>query len=780
MLYNEKVRRLTKPLKNRKHLNMYDFKNLSPLDFESLIADLFCEEKKLQFEIFKPGKDSGIDLRAFISPDKKIIVQCKHYSGSKLSNLLTTIKNKEIKNLKKISPHKYYITTSLGLTPSNKDKIHEIIKDYALSPQCIYGREDINTLLRKYPHIEKKHIKLWLSSTAILNRILHSGTVNISQIELENIQKKIKFYVRNESYNTANKLLKENNFLIISGIPGIGKSTLAEILIYEHLEKKFELIKVSENISEAFKMLIPEKRQIFYYDDFLGQTNLSDKLGKNEDHRLITLIREIKESKNKKLILTTREYILQEALLTYEKLNDPLIEISKCIIDLSEYNKIAKAEILYNHLYFSKIPQDFKEELLKNNFYLEIINHANYNPRIIEWMVSSHNLELDKIIQQDYPKSFILHLENPEKIWSHAFEYQLSEAGRYLLITLYSLGSHSFLDQLKHVFTSSTDYNQKDFNTALKQLEGSFICLDKEKYYFENKNPIKIKFHNPSIRDFITNHISINPDYIDHLLDKGIYFSQLSVLWGAAFTETNQKILRNYILKNVKKFTASLSRLALFPYNKKYLYITPNKEVAFEKRAFILLDIFSKTNSKEIKDIFFMLINNLKENMINDPSILLSLIKEAKKLETLISTEEFMALINITKKFLKKEDAILNDCIYITELCENFRNYLSKDDIEEFKNLINSYAFNFDSHEYDDFTSKEDLLECMDELESLSEFWSISLYQLKNCIEEKIIDLEEKEENIDYDEEEGSNYGDISSESLDDSQIYQMFNTLKI
>ena len=68
---------------------MYDFKNLSPLDFEKLVADLFSEERGMHFELFKAGRDSGIDIRAYINPKHTIIVQCKHYANTSFSKLLS-------------------------------------------------------------------------------------------------------------------------------------------------------------------------------------------------------------------------------------------------------------------------------------------------------------------------------------------------------------------------------------------------------------------------------------------------------------------------------------------------------------------------------------------------------------------------------------------------------------------------------------------------------------------------------------------------------------------
>src|SRR5690606_8226949 len=116
---------------------------------------------------------------------------------------------------------------------------------------------------------------------------------------------------------------------------------------------------------------------------------------------------------------TTREYILKQAENFYEKIDDSNIKISKCIIDLKVYTRPIKAHILYNHLYFSQLEKSYICSLLKDKKYLKIIDHKNYNPRIIQRLVEIKNLE--GIEPNDYFEFFYENLENPHKLWDHAF-----------------------------------------------------------------------------------------------------------------------------------------------------------------------------------------------------------------------------------------------------------------------------------------------------------------------------------------------------------------------
>ena len=143
---------------------MYNFETLSPKDFELLTRDLLQKELSITLETFKSGKDGGIDLRDTLN---QLIVQCKHYKNSTLNDLYNALKI-ETEKIRKLNPKRYIISTSQSLSPKNKDKIMQICSPFIKSVSDIYGNDDLNNLITKFPEIEKDHFKLWLTSTAIL------------------------------------------------------------------------------------------------------------------------------------------------------------------------------------------------------------------------------------------------------------------------------------------------------------------------------------------------------------------------------------------------------------------------------------------------------------------------------------------------------------------------------------------------------------------------------------------------------------------------------------
>ncbi len=150
----------------------YNFLNLSPEQFEDLSADLIGRELGIRFELFAKGPDEGMDGRCSIG-NTTTILQSKHYRQSGISKLNSVMKNE--KSIIDQTDHTHYIlATSVSLTPGNKNTLLDIIGP-TTSLKNIYGCEDLNGLLRKYPEIKIAHKALWSESSEVLGEIISNS-----------------------------------------------------------------------------------------------------------------------------------------------------------------------------------------------------------------------------------------------------------------------------------------------------------------------------------------------------------------------------------------------------------------------------------------------------------------------------------------------------------------------------------------------------------------------------------------------------------------------------
>lgn len=543
----------------------YDFLILSPNEFENLSRDLLQKKLGVYIESFTTGRDGGIDFRHTIDKSKKYLIQSKRYKD--FSSLYTNLK-KEAKKVGKLKSDKYFLTTSVGLTPKNKSDILTLFSPHIKKTEDILGKDDLNNLLGQYSDVEKKYYKLWLSSINILEKILHSKIYNQSSFELEEIKEQVKLYVQNNSFNESLSILNKNRYVIISGIPGIGKTTLARILILYLLSSNFdEFVYLTDSIDEGYEYFNDEKKQVFFFDDFLGKIRFDAKNELNVDDKIVKFIDKIKKSPNKILIFATREYILSQARNTFEAFNLNNIEIAKCILDLSSYTRIIKAQIIYNHLFFANIPEDYLMNLVNNENYLKLVNHKNYNPRIIETVINRKIW--NHCSPSDFTKHFKSYFDNPESVWQYAFENSLDKFSQYVLLVLLSTGTPILISDLelavkefllKNNYKYLIHFDSITFNRAIRELENTFIKTQKDSY-----DAIVIDFQNPSIQDFLINYLKGKEDLITSLIESMIFSNQFFNIFTTDRLANNK--LSRFIKLSKKQVQISIERIKLI-YNK--------------------------------------------------------------------------------------------------------------------------------------------------------------------------------------------------------------------
>ncbi|HCU15725.1 hypothetical protein M988_3060 [Hafnia paralvei ATCC 29927] len=480
----------------------FNFRNLSSADFEDLVLDLIGKEEGFRFEAFCAGPDGGVDGR-HSHTSGNVILQAKHYEGSQVSKLIATMRH-ERKSINMLAPTRYILATSCKLTPASKGKLAPIIGPSLKSEADILGPEDINGLLRKYPEILKSHIKLWLSGAGVLERIIRAAAHTFAAFTQEEIEKKVRVFASNPSFGESFVTLEKYGLLIISGPPGVGKTTLAEMLCYTYLNEQWELVPI-RSLEDGFAAISDNKKQVFLFDDFLGKVALDRLALAHKDSDLMRFMNRVRRSPNARFILTTRGYIFEEARRVSEYLSDQRLDVTKYVLDVGIYTRRIKARILYNHLLVSKTPLLHIQALLDSNTLAEIVDHKNYNPRIIEAMTDT--LHINNIEIANYPTAFIEALNNPSQIWDTAFRTHIDHRCRHLLIAMFFLTEYGVsLATLRSSFDTlhtalckayGLAHGPKDFEETLHILEGSFVKI-------VNISGPLVSFINPSLKDYLS------------------------------------------------------------------------------------------------------------------------------------------------------------------------------------------------------------------------------------------------------------------------------------
>ena len=512
----------------------YDFRSLHDKEFELLCADLLAASLETNVETFKSGRDQGIDGRFFPIAGGVGILQCKHYAGSGFSKLLSKLQTEELPKIVLLSPTRYILATSLPLSAANKEKVKLALSPFILRSDDILGAESLNNLLAKHPALLRRHFKLWLSSIDVLNNFLNKAIYERSRFTLCEAREFSRKYVATQNETAALKLLDEHRVAIITGEPGVGKTTLAEQICLHHQLNEFEVFHIGDDVREAEDVWDESVKQLFYFDDFLG-SNYLQAINGHAGSRITHFMRRVTKSTNKRFLLTSRTTVLNRRKQLFDKFEHSNMSRSEYELTVNSLSQTEKAHILYNHIWHSELPRDFIRELYHQKRYRKIIEHRNFNPRLISYVTDFQRLTEQS--PETYWSYALSLLDNPATVWRHPFENQMDETARpiVLLVTLHrgAIGENDLAKAFERLIANSQFVNctgSREFAFLMKQLTGSLL----NRSLNAKTGDISYSHFNPSVSDFVLHRYAKDSVALTCAIDSHRQRRSLSTLKDAA------------------------------------------------------------------------------------------------------------------------------------------------------------------------------------------------------------------------------------------------------
>ena len=671
----------------------YDFSKLNDREFEALGASVIGKILNKRIETFKAGKDGGVDGRFWIGDDKEGIIQCKHYVDTPYLKLISKLKSEEATKVNKLKPQRYIFITSKKLSRENKQKIKTIFHPYILRDDDIFGYEDLVNFLSKKENqdIVEKNFKLWITSTTVLDIIYNNAIKGRSESTIKEIEENSYKYAITKNHKKGLKILEENNVVIMTGEPGIGKTTLADNLALYYTAKGFEFCDIEENIAEAEHIFREKEKKkiLFYCDDFLG-SNLYDAINNKRDSHITKFINRVCKDNSKKFILTSRTNILNKAYSLSHRCQNGNIRDNEFLLRVENLTDIDKAQILYNHIYHSKLSKEYIDKIYEDKKYNQIINHQNFNPRIIEFITDS--IRIGSTTSANYWEYIKKSLDEPEDIWADYFQNQTDDCVRALIfLTVYNNGKiseedlrNSYNKFLKIHPVNLGDHSDKSFEAVRKLAIKSLLNRNQL-----GKNNYEYVLFNPSISDFILKSYSNESELISNVLK-------------SLETEISINFLNTLTLfKKIKKNCSSTIQENLFDY-------FFDKKMEEEDWDFLILltylDFFNERLNTKIEQFIKALIiadypkgNNLSELLMIlkefEPKVEIKNYKFLSHfIENSLDEDTLKQLLNFINEFN------INDSKILVQVEEQIENYLM--DIVSNNDLDVDYGKHVHSYNY--------------------------------------------------------------------------------
>jgi len=281
---------------------------------------------------------------------------------------------------------------------------------------------------------------------------------------------------------------------------------------------------------------------------------------------------------------------------------------------MKNYSLLDRARILYNHIFFSDLSRGYKRSLLEDRFYLEVLKHRNFNPRLIEWLSKMSNVR--SVEPSKYRLEVLRVLDNPEQLWQIAFEQQISESSRSVLLALYALSGVASLERLEPRWKRLHAHRAKKYNwqtsaedwkRSLKELEGGFLAYDE----------FSATFVNPSVKDFFDSVMNTHVEHLEDLLVTSGSFAEVRNLWSLMMSDKGGTAL-GFISRSPTKFfsmvkrglsSPALRRIA-FPgggYGEREIDTTPDARVA------TLVSVAVRLEARPILDMLEEYVSRLVE-----------------------------------------------------------------------------------------------------------------------------------------------------------------------
>jgi hypothetical protein len=410
------------------------------------------------------------------------------------------------------------------------------------------------------------------------------------------------------------------------------------------------------------------------------------------------------------------------------------LDVSKYVLDVGIYTRRVKACILYNHLLIAGTPPAYIAALINSGELKKIVDHKNYNPRVIEWMTdASHIRDIDPL---SYPTAFMAALANPSALWDIAFRTHISRACQHLLFALFFSSQYGApIEDLRATYDKlhprlcasfGDAWSSKDFEEALKILENGFIAIANQ----------TVNFINPSLRDYLSGYLQD----ISLLLECAKSAQQTD--WARSvwdFSPALAPVDRRELALAFLSIASDFNTLPIWARTAKngITYVSP-RGLSNTERIILLLDWWATTNHQTYWDIAIRLAEAPIEGLDSwrdgaDAIELIGKLRDGYYFEELPEAEKLADRIEAAAITMVQGTVAIDELEKIAEAINDWSNGLS-DDITDALDEAIRYQFREVTSTVAEIDSESTLEDHITSLRKLGERAAVDLTQVELAV----------------------------------------------